>query len=44
MGYGDIGIYNEDSKIPTPHIDDLASEGIRFMDAHAPGAVCHPSR
>src|SRR6056297_1967209 len=44
MGYGDIGSYNPDSKIPTPHIDGLADEGIRFMDAHAPGAVCHPSR
>ncbi|MEX0928112.1 MAG: arylsulfatase, partial [Balneolales bacterium] len=44
MGYGDVGIYNHNSKIPTPHIDDLAREGMRFMDAHAPGAVCHPSR
>ncbi|TVR18409.1 MAG: arylsulfatase [Balneolaceae bacterium] len=44
MGYGDIGAYNEDSKIPTPHLDNLATEGIRFMDAHAPGALCHPSR
>jgi arylsulfatase A len=44
MGYGDVGVYNEDSKIPTPNIDGLAAEGIRFMDAHAPGALCHPSR
>ncbi|MCC5941741.1 MAG: arylsulfatase [Balneolaceae bacterium] len=44
MGYGDIGVYNENSKIPTPNIDGLAEEGIRFMDAHAPGALCHPSR
>jgi arylsulfatase A len=44
MGYGDVGIYNKNSKIPTPHIDGLAEEGLRFMDAHAPGAVCHPSR
>ena len=44
MGYGDVGVYNKDSKIPTPHIDGLAVEGIRFMDAHAPGALCHPSR
>ncbi len=44
MGYGDIGAYNEDSKIPTPHLDNLAAEGIRFMDAHAPGSLCHPSR
>ncbi|MFH5834310.1 arylsulfatase [Halalkalibaculum sp. DA384] len=44
MGYGDLRSYNPESKIPTPNIDGLASEGIRFMDAHAPGAVCHPSR
>lgn len=44
MGYGDLGSYNENSKIPTPNIDGLAEEGIRFTDAHAPGAVCHPSR
>jgi arylsulfatase A len=44
MGYGDAGCYNPDSKIPTPHIDRLAREGMRFTDAHAPGSVCVPSR
>ena len=44
MGYGDLGCYNQDSKIPTPHIDRLASEGMRFRDAHAPGPLCHMSR
>jgi len=44
MGYGDPGCYNPDSKIPTPHIDRLAHEGMRFRDAHAAGALCHPSR
>ena len=44
LGYGDPGSYNPQSKIPTPHIDRLAREGMRFTDAHAPGAVCHPSR
>jgi len=44
MGYGDPGCYNPGSKIPTPSIDRLAAEGIRFTDAHAPGALCHPSR
>lgn len=44
MGYGDLGSYNSESKIPTPIIDKLAEEGMRFMDAHAPGALCHPSR
>ena len=44
MGYGDPGCYNPDSKIPTPNIDQLAAEGIRFTDAHAPGPLCHLSR
>jgi arylsulfatase A len=44
MGYGDPGCYNPRSKIATPHIDRLAEEGMRFTDAHAPGALCHPSR
>ncbi len=44
MGYGDAGCYNPESKIPTPAIDRLAAEGIRFTDAHAPGAWCVPSR
>ena len=25
-------------------MDRVASEGMRFTDAHAPGALCHPSR
>jgi len=44
MGYGDPGCYNPDSKIPTPNIDGLAREGMRFTDAHAPGPLCHMSR
>ncbi len=44
MGYGDPGCYNPESKIPTPHIDGLAREGMRFTDAHAPGPLCHVSR
>jgi arylsulfatase A-like enzyme len=44
MGYGDPGCYNPQSKIATPQIDRLARAGMRFTDAHAPGALCHPSR
>ena len=44
MGYGDLKSYNPQSKIATPNLDRLANEGMRFTDAHAPGAVCHPSR
>ncbi|MCZ6807165.1 MAG: sulfatase-like hydrolase/transferase, partial [Deltaproteobacteria bacterium] len=44
MGYGDPGCFNPESKIPTPHIDKLAREGMRFTDAHASGPLCHVSR
>jgi arylsulfatase A-like enzyme len=44
MGYGDVNCYNPDSKIPTPHMDRLAEQGIRFTDAHSPSAVCSPTR
>ncbi|TDI74569.1 MAG: arylsulfatase, partial [Bacteroidetes bacterium] len=44
MGYGDLGVYNPDSKIPTPNMDRLAQEGIRLTDAHSPSAVCTPTR
>ena len=44
IGYGDFGCYNSDSKIPTPHIDRLAAEGMCFHDAHSASAVCTPSR
>lgn len=44
LGYGDLGCYNSDSKIPTPNLDQLAREGMRFTDAHAPTSVCTPTR
>ncbi len=44
MGWGDPRCYQEDSKIPTPHLDALASVGVRFTDAHTPSSVCTPTR
>jgi arylsulfatase A-like enzyme len=44
LGYGDVGCYNPSAKIPTPHLDGLAREGMRFTDAHAPSSVCTPTR
>ncbi len=44
MGYGDPLCFNSQSKCPTPHIDRLATQGMRFTDAHAAGPVCVPSR
>lgn len=44
MGYGDLGANNPASKIPTPHLDRLAAEGLRFTDGHSSSAICTPSR
>ncbi len=44
LGYGDVGVYNPESKIPTPNLDRVAAEGVRFTDAHAPDGVCTPTR
>ncbi|MFM7182230.1 MAG: sulfatase-like hydrolase/transferase [Verrucomicrobiales bacterium] len=44
IGYGDLSCYNDAAKIPTPNLDRLASEGMRFTDAHSPSTVCTPSR
>ena len=44
MGYGDPEVYNDESKIPTPNINALAANGMRFTDAHSPSSVCTPTR
>ena len=45
LGYGDVQCYNpQRGKIPTPHIDRLASQGMRFTDAHTSSGVCSPTR
>lgn len=44
LGYGDVGVYNPQAAFPTPNLDKLASEGIRFTDAHSPATVCTPTR
>jgi arylsulfatase A len=44
MGYGDLGCQNARSKIPTPNLDRLALQGMRFTDAHSASGVSSPSR
>lgn len=44
LGCGDLGCYNDASKISTANIDRLAREGVRFTDAHSGSAVCSPTR
>ena len=43
LGYGDVGAYGAKT-IPTPNIDRLAREGIRFTAGYATASVCSPSR
>lgn len=43
VGWGDLGCYGA-TKIPTPHLDKLASQGLRFTDGHCSAATCTPSR
>jgi arylsulfatase A-like enzyme len=43
LGYADIGVHGC-SDIPTPHIDSLATRGVRFTAAYANGSFCTPTR
>ncbi len=44
LGQGDLRCYNPQSRIPTPELDRLARQGMRFTDAHSPSSVCTPTR
>jgi arylsulfatase A len=45
LGYGDVHTLNPDRcKIQTPNLDRLASQGMRFTDAHSGSSVCTPTR
>ncbi len=43
LGYGDVGVYGQ-KRITTPHLDQLAAEGMRFTQHYAGATVCAPSR
>ena len=43
LGYGDLGCYGH-PQFETPHIDRLASEGIRLTNFYVPVPYCAPSR
>lgn len=42
LGYGDLGCFG--SKNPTPNLDRMAKEGIRFTNFYVAQAVCSASR
>ena len=43
LGYGDLACYGH-PRNKTPHIDQLAREGLKFTDFHANGPMCSPTR
>jgi arylsulfatase A-like enzyme len=43
LGYGDLGCYGQ-KRIRTPHLDQLAADGMRFTQAYSGATVCAPSR
>ena len=42
MGYADAGIYG--GEVPTPNIDRIATNGVRFTAGYAASPICSPSR
>lgn len=43
LGFGDLGCYGADG-IPTPNLDAMAADGVRFTNFYATAATCTPSR
>lgn len=43
LGYADLGCYGQ-QYIQTPHIDRLATEGVKFTNVYTGSSVCAPSR
>lgn len=44
LGYGELSCQNPNTDVPTPHIDSLAANGIRFTQAYVTAPNCSPSR
>ncbi len=45
FGYGSVNSYGADKELlRTPHIDELAEEGMLFSNAHTPASICTPTR
>ena len=43
LGYADLGSYGG-KEIPTPHLDSIARNGVRFTDGYVSCPYCSPTR
>ncbi len=44
LGYGELGCQGFTKEIPTPHIDSIAANGVRFTSGYVSGPYCSPTR
>ncbi|MEM7698313.1 MAG: sulfatase-like hydrolase/transferase [Verrucomicrobiota bacterium] len=44
LGYGELSCQNPETDIPTPHIDSIAKQGVRFTDGYVTAPYCAASR
>lgn len=44
LGYGELGCQDYTQQIPTPHIDSIARNGVRFTSGYVSGPYCSPTR
>ncbi|MDF1823331.1 MAG: sulfatase-like hydrolase/transferase [Verrucomicrobiales bacterium] len=44
LGYGELSVQNPDTDVPTPHIDSIAANGVRFTDGYVSAPFCAASR
>ncbi|MCU0983073.1 MAG: sulfatase-like hydrolase/transferase, partial [Pirellulaceae bacterium] len=44
LGWGELGCQGFTQQIPTPHIDSIASRGVRFTSGYVSGPYCSPTR
>jgi len=44
LGWGELGCQGFTQEIPTPHIDSIAKNGVRFTSGYVSGTYCSPTR
>jgi arylsulfatase A-like enzyme len=44
LGYGELSCQGFTQQVPTPHIDSIAANGVRFTNGYVSGPYCSPTR